>query len=343
MTRRANPLRQRGFTLIELLVVIAIIALLVSILLPALAGARRAARVTVCQANLNQLGTAIQSYAADFVDKLASYSWTVREQPSQWSELTTADSDSRAAMNQAVDIVRRRSNLTNLPRITDRIPHRSYTHLVLLDYLSRQMPEQIAACPEHKTLLQWQKNPEVDPGIGGGDTGYARLWPFSSTYQVVPASWAPDMIQNGMRTYEQSGSDHNLFMTTDSPLGRRKITEVSFPAQKVLMFEFHDRHQKREYFYAYPEAKCNLAFADGSVRSRKTSEANPGFQPNSPSSPFPTRYQYRPITAQNFEPPTKNGLDAEMVIGYYRWTRGGLRGVDFDGGEISTGQPPRRN
>lgn len=66
-------LRTRGFTLIELLVVIAIIALLVSILLPSLSGARSQAKASVCLSNLKRLATGVALYTNSHRDKFPPF------------------------------------------------------------------------------------------------------------------------------------------------------------------------------------------------------------------------------------------------------------------------------
>ncbi len=342
----AHP-RRPAFSLIELLVVIAIIAILVSILLPALAEARRVGRAGVCFSNMRQLGVATGSYASDFKDRIWSFTWKKTGPgeylPSPYPDLQSASTDVQAAVCQATDILRRRAWREDFPNLNNTgfnwIPHVLYSHLVIHDYLGSKLPEKALACPEDRARLRWQIDPEsrFDQGFWLPEQpapGPASIrWPYSSSYQVVPAAY--DNSRVGDRI-EQGGFDSSYVLPANARLGNLLLTAVAYPAQKVHVMDQESRHfSRRNYFYAIPKARQPLLTFDGSVNVYLTENANKGWQPNNPTDPNPTVMQYYPAL---WGAPTTTGTIFETVIGYYRWTRAGLSGVDFGGVEIFTGQ-----
>jgi prepilin-type N-terminal cleavage/methylation domain-containing protein len=346
--------KSKGFTLIELLVVIAIIALLIGILLPAIGKARDTAKNVLSQTRMRGLTQGAANYAADSGDRIFTYTWKPGKHVMPDGKTRTSFTDQDAASWQQTEILMRVTGRiegpTRFENFSARLAHRRYSHIVLFDYLTNTQPEPIAASAFDKNLLEWQQNPTditgannipyaagtpVEPGHdapGGWNTdGTRQRWAFSSSFQTVPAAWNTDGI-DGQPTYVPTASTPHLFTATGGvPLGGRRYTQVAHPAGKVLQFEEFDRFSGRQALhFMYPEANCNLSFFDGSVRRERTADANPGWNPAQPNTEW--RQNYVPI--HTFPAPRTGLGETATYCQRYRWTRYGLRGIDYGGKEI---------
>ena len=346
---RRNKSRM-GFTLIELLVVIAIIALLIGILLPALGEARRSAKLAISLSNLRQFSIAAATYASDFEDRI--YAFTGAPNSTYPDIRALPNTPMRQAVGQQIDIIRRRTGRDNFPIPTGHIPHVNYSHLILNDYLAQRLPEKMVVSPEDEHRINWQIDPvnnhdrgvwqpyQQPQGGNGPIPNNDKRWAYSSTYQTVTASYDP--AQNRWSNpsepaIHQHGNLHNQYSTGGiGKLGNIRMSSVTFPASKVHVMDGEGRHSGRiDIYYAYPEAKTVMHMFDGSATFRSTSEANVGWVPRQRNRTTWTRMIYQP---RDWEARPLNGTTRERVKGYHRWTRGGIKGVDFDANEIDTGQ-----
>ncbi len=312
-----------AFVLHEALAIIAMIALLIAAVAVGLAESRRQASLGDSLANLRPFAIGTGAYGADNAERIWTFSW--REGVQYVPGVPSAASDAQAAANQAVWIIRRRADPT-MPLVTGWLPHISYSHLVLADYLDTSLPERWWASPEDRQLLSLQSS-----APGGGAGSRPR---YGSSYELPPCFWSPDarLLNPTINTIAQ-GSTHTVYtVPTATPLGFRRLDEIRHPAHKAMMFDRYQRHFGPQVaFFAYDVARVPVLAADGAAALRQSADANPGFRPNSPTSSSPTTFNYAPTGS---EPATLSGASQEQVTGRIRWTRSGLRGRDFGGPEV---------
>ncbi|HYD01905.1 MAG TPA: type II secretion system protein [Phycisphaerales bacterium] len=333
----ARTQRAGGFSLVELLVVIAIIALLVGMLLPALAGARKAAREAKCKSNINQYVRGMFQYAIDYKDRVATYSW---QRQGIYRRMTDGQfrgpfgDDFSAAREQMNDIIQSRSKVFNFNMTGNFAPHPNLSICIMGDYLTGFIPEPVAACPEDKAVLKAAADPvgfynSLATNNTVTNTSDPPLFARAS-YQFPYPFWSVDRDEAGWQV-RIGPVNETLTWSGDPRLGRRKFSDLRFPALKVMFYERFARHGKHPIYFTHPYAEVMVTLGDGSTRKLRTQETNDGGYLLVNGTIQRTTITYSPLPARE-EPPWPGGPAAQPP--HFASTIGGLKGCDYGSNEV---------
>ena len=159
-TRRPSAITLGAFTLVELLVVIGIIAVLISVLLPALQRAREAGRVTACASQMRQIGLAIEMYTVDnkgtYPPALFADDWKRNAGNYSTSKTVAFDGLLRKYLGQKNSDPKTPANLPIFTCPSDSIPRLGY-----FDQRAGPMTYFMPSCPRSDTVF-WNQRETSD-------------------------------------------------------------------------------------------------------------------------------------------------------------------------------------
>ena len=339
-------MQRRGFSLSECVVLVAVVGLLLAIVFPMLGGVRMNMRGQSSAEKLMSIGQGGMMYASDNKGRLFSYSWRAGEtytMPDGRPKHPVSDQDAAALQNQEI-LMRRTGRVTGQFKIQNfsaRLPHRRYTHLVLMDYLGEPFGSDLFIDPSDGKQQVWKDNPldyfsgsSVPYADGNPVAGYdddpnwstnsvRQRWAFGSSYQVVPDAWQSDF---GPRYIPVADTPHLFSGSFGVPLSAgRRITSVLHNANKVWMFEEFDREKAHPLYFGYDEAEVEKLMFDGSVNSWASGIAAPSVVPE--YGIFHWKQTYVPL--DKFPVPVGGLGDSTEVSQRFRWTYGGLSGINY--------------
>jgi prepilin-type N-terminal cleavage/methylation domain-containing protein/prepilin-type processing-associated H-X9-DG protein len=235
---------RRAFTLVELLVVIGIIALLISVLLPALGKARASASQVKCLSNMRQLSVAIMAYANDNKGGLPARGG--------FGAKVANPGDPRSSWDWIAWL--RRKDPFNSRNINNTgADDTNITYSALTRYLGGKMIEHATpdeannASPGLDAIYRCPADPLDSRAVGDADNGWYRY-----SYSM------------------------NLFYAGDNP-GQRadgrftgKISSIRAPQQKILLICEDEKTIDDGVFQPNPDAWENPTGRINSVAARHT-------------------------------------------------------------------------
>ncbi len=165
-----------------------------------------------------------------------------------------------------------------------------------------------------------------------------QRWAFGSSYQVVPDAWQ----SNGPPSprYIPVATTPHLFQSDigiELAEGRR-ITDVLHHANKVWMFEEFDRDRADPLYFGCDDARCEKLMFDGSVNIWASGAAAPSMVPEQ------GLFHWKQVVPLDTFPLPVGGLgDDTLVSQRYRWTYGGLSGINYGAFSGNESQWPSSN